>query len=52
MYDVLKDIPEKNLEFKDTTSLKWKKDVIDFFNDKNLDSCLEIGTCKGMTTRI
>ena len=52
MYDVLKDMPEKNLDFKDTTSLKWKKDVIDFFNDKNLDSCLEIGTCKGMTTRI
>jgi len=52
MYDVLKDMPEKNLDFKDTTSLKWKKDVIDFFNDKGLDSCLEIGTCKGMTTRI
>ena len=52
MYDVLKDMPEKNLDFKDTTSLKWKKDVIDFFNDKGLDSSLEIGTCKGMTTRI
>ena len=52
MYDVLKDMPEKNLDFKDTTSLKWKKDVIDFFKDKNLDNCLEVGTCKGMTTRI
>lgn len=52
MYDVLKNMPEKNLDFKDTTSLRWKKDVIDFFNDKGLDSCLEIGTCKGMTTRI
>ena len=50
--NLLKNIPEKNLEFKDTTSLKWKKDVIDFFKNKNLDSCLEIGTCKGISTRI
>ena len=50
--DILKDIPEKNLESKDTTSLLWKQDVIDFFYNKNLTNCLEIGTCTGMTTKI
>ena len=30
-YNILKDIPEKNLGSKDTTSLLWKRDVIDFF---------------------
>ena len=51
-YEILNNIPEKNLENKDTTSLKWKKDVIDFFYDKNLNSCLEIGTCFGVTTKV
>jgi|SRR5210317_491094 len=51
-YDILKDMPEKALESKDTTSLKWKKDVIDFFYDKNLNSCLEVGTCFGVTTKL
>lgn len=51
-YDILIDIPEKNLENKDTTSLKWKRDLIDFFHDKNLNTCLEIGTCNGVTTKV
>ena len=51
-YSILKDIPEKNLGNKDTTSLKWKKDVIDFFHNKHLKNCLEIGTCAGVTTKI
>ena len=51
-YEVLKNIPEKNLDNKGTTSLKWKKDVIDFFTGKNIDKCLEIGTHKGHSTRI
>tara|TARA_R100001463_G_scaffold92749_5_gene147545 strand:+ start:365 stop:955 length:591 start_codon:yes stop_codon:yes gene_type:complete len=50
--DILKNIPEKNLENKDTTSLKWKSDVIDFFKDKNLNSCLELGTNRGVSTKI
>tara|TARA_R110002012_G_scaffold286061_2_gene477407 strand:+ start:1076 stop:1684 length:609 start_codon:yes stop_codon:yes gene_type:complete len=50
--DILKNVPEKNMYDKDTTSLKWKKDLIDFFKDKNLKSCLEIGTCKGITTKV
>lgn len=45
------DIPDKT-EFKDTTSLKFKQDVAEFFKDKNLNTCLEIGTNKGWTTRI
>jgi len=44
-------IPDKT-EFKDTTSLKFKQDVIEFFKDKNLDTCLEIGTNHGWTTGI
>ena len=51
-YNILKDIPEKNLGSKDTTSLLWKRDVIDFFHDKGLKKCLEIGTCAGITTKI
>jgi len=44
-------IPDKT-EFKNTTSLKFKQDVIEFFKDKNLNTCLEIGTNHGWTTRI
>lgn len=51
-YDILKDMPEKNLSDKDTTSLKWKRELIDFFYDKNLKSCLEIGTCCGVTAKV
>ena len=52
MSEILKNIPEKSLENKDTTSLKWKSDVIDFFKDKKLESCLELGTNRGITTKI
>ena len=51
-YEVLKNMPEKNLSHKTTTSLKWKKEVIDFFIDKNIDRCLEIGTHKGQSTLV
>jgi len=44
-------IPDKT-EFRSTTSFKFKQDVIDFFKDKNLNTCLEIGTNHGWTTRI
>ena len=52
MYDILENMPEENLGYKDTTSLQWKRDVIDFFIDKDLSKCLEIGTCWGGTTRV
>lgn len=44
-------IPDKT-EYKDTTSLKFKQDVVEFFKDKNLNTCLEIGTNHGWTTKI
>lgn len=51
-YLILEGVPEKNLENKDTTSIKWKKDLIDFFYEKQFDSCLEVGTCYGVTTKV
>jgi ubiquinone/menaquinone biosynthesis C-methylase UbiE len=50
--EILKGIPEKQGFHKNTTTLKWKKDFLDFFIDKNLNKCLEIGTCDGITTKI
>ncbi len=50
--DILKNLPEKNMHNKDTTSLKWKEDLINFFQNKKLESCLEIGTCRGVTTKV
>lgn len=48
---ILDSIPDKTQD-KNTTSLKFKQDVIEFFKNKNLDTCLEIGTNHGWTTRI
>ena len=51
-YDILNDIPDKREQVK-TTSLKFKKDLINFFGDDYKNKvCLEIGTHKGYTTRI
>jgi len=44
-------IPDKT-ECKNTTSLKFKDDLINFFRDKKLNTCLEIGTNHGWTARI
>ena len=44
-------IPDKT-QYKDTTSHKFKQDVIDFFMDKKLKMCIELGTNHGWTTRI
>jgi len=48
---LLDNIPDKRVD-KNTTSLKFKEDLIDFFTDKNLTTCLEIGTSQGWTTRV
>jgi SAM-dependent methyltransferase len=48
---MLEGIPDKRQD-KNTTSLKFKQDVIDFFQPLKLKTCLEIGTNKGWTTRI
>jgi SAM-dependent methyltransferase len=50
--EILSGIPEKHGSYKNTTTLKWKNDLIEFFISKNLDKCLEIGTCNGKTTKI
>ena len=50
--EILDGIPEKHGSYKNTTTLKWKNDLIEFFINKNLDKCLEIGTCNGKTTKI
>lgn len=49
---ILKGVPEKNLHYKDTTSLKWKGDVIDFFKGKKTKAVLEIGTHHGITAQM
>ena len=49
---ILKGIPEKQGTYKNTTTLKWKKDIIEFFANKNINKCLEIGACDGITTKI
>ncbi len=52
MKDILKDIPDKRQD-KNTTSLKFKKDLISYLGDNYKDKiCLEIGTSKGYSTRI
>lgn len=47
----LSNIPDK-VDFKNTTSHKFKADLFDFFKNKNLNTCLELGTNHGWTTRI
>ena len=47
----LTNIPDKT-SFKSTTSHKFKKDIYDFFKNKNLNTCLEIGANRGWTTKI
>ncbi len=49
---ILSKIPDKTKD-KNTTSLKFKKDLIEYLGDDYKDKiCLEIGTNKGYTTRI
>lgn len=46
---LLEQIPDKQGTSKDTTSRLWKKDVYNFFKEKNLENVLEIGTNQGWT---
>lgn len=48
---VVSKLPDK-FDYKNTTSRKFKLDVADFFLDKKLGTCLEIGTNHGHTTLI
>ena len=47
----LDNIPDKR-EDRNTTSLQFKKDLIEFFSDKSLSNCLEVGTNRGWTTLV
>lgn len=51
--DILDNIPDKRVD-KNTTSLKFKQDIIDYFKSKDAleFKCIEVGTNKGYTTRI
>jgi len=52
MKEIFKDIPDKRQE-KNTTSLKFKKDLIEFLGDEYKNkTCLEIGAHKGYSTRV
>lgn len=51
MKDILNNLPDKT-EYKNTTSRKFKSDLISFFKDKSLSVCLEIGTNHGHTTHV
>ena len=39
-------------ENKNTTSHKFKKDLLEYFSDKSIKTCLEIGANWGYTTRV
>jgi hypothetical protein len=51
MNSLLKNIPDKRVD-KNTTSLKFKEDLIDFFQSLNLKTCVEIGTSLGYSAYI
>ena len=51
MQSILDSLPDKT-EYKNTTSRKFKSDLIQFFQDKNLPTSLEIGTNHGHTTHV
>ena len=51
MKEILNKVPDKRID-KNTTSLKLKEDLINFFKDKNLENCVEIGTSMGYSTYI
>jgi hypothetical protein len=51
MNNILTRVPDKRVD-KNTTSHKLKQDIIEFFGDKKLQNCIEIGTSAGYSTFI
>ena len=50
--EIFKEVPDKR-EYKETTSIKFKQDIIECFSDIGKDlTVLEVGTNHGHTTRI
>lgn len=50
---ILNNIPDKR-EDRNTTSLKFKEDILNFFNDIDCTNfkCIEVGTNRGYTTKV
>ena len=51
MNTILSNIPDKRKD-KNTTSLQFKKDLIEFFKNMQLKNCVEIGTSLGYSTYV
>ena len=51
MNEILHNIPDKRID-KNTTSLKFKQDLIDFYKDLKIKNCVEIGTSMGYSTHV
>ena len=51
MKEILANIPDKRVD-KNTTSLKFKEDLIEYFKDLKLKNCVEIGTSLGYSTYV
>tara|TARA_R110001592_G_scaffold314659_1_gene590372 strand:+ start:14257 stop:14844 length:588 start_codon:yes stop_codon:yes gene_type:complete len=49
--NIINNLPDKT-EYKNTTSHKFKKDLISFCKDKKIDNALEIGANHGHTTNV
>lgn len=49
--EILDGIPDKRQD-KNTTSLKFKTDLIDYFRELSLNKCIEVGTNLGYSTRV
>lgn len=48
-YNILDIIKHKD-SYKNTTTRKFKEDVIEYFKDKNMDKCIELGGSQGNST--
>lgn len=49
---ILEGVPDKQLRWKGTTSLKWKRELLEYFLDKKIVTTLEIGTNQGWTSYV
>ena len=49
--ELINSLPDKK-EYKNTTSHKFKRDLMSFFEDKQINNALEIGANHGHTTKV
>ena len=50
-YTVLNSVNHKST-YKNSTTRKFKQDLLDYFTDKNINTVVEFGCCHGDTTRV